>query len=349
MEISGLIILCLIIFASLLFIRLINRRYFPVDPPIPPPKKLIGGCEGTRFGCCPDKQTSCIDEECSNCLLDATPDLGTLENAYKTNEQNKLDLKMQNDRLNKIEQNLENLKELKETIEEEIEENEKLLENQFLEQSSKKHIERQLLFKKEELSEVNKKIQGLEDKEEKEVEELSEKAALLSMTETIFEKMFSMFFAGKVTVNTNDQGDQGDPADEPDDEPADDEPADDEPADDEPAAETARLEAEAAQQEAAAQQAEENERQRLEAAAQQAEAALCSIGNNKAFQITKTFIDGTGDNKIFKLYAINGELELHKSPPCGGTLLEFEAMCDGQVFKIKEKSSGNCFSDGGRF
>ena len=41
------------------------------------PTKNIGGCKGTEFGCCDDGITSCSDYECSNCLLDSTPRLGS--------------------------------------------------------------------------------------------------------------------------------------------------------------------------------------------------------------------------------------------------------------------------------
>lgn len=52
--------------------------YYPtpyVPPPPPPPgpgplpPKPIGGCAGTRYGCCPNNQTPKIDEQGSNCLL----------------------------------------------------------------------------------------------------------------------------------------------------------------------------------------------------------------------------------------------------------------------------------------
>ena len=31
--------------------------------------KLIGGCAGTQFGCCPDGTTSKADQQGSNCLV----------------------------------------------------------------------------------------------------------------------------------------------------------------------------------------------------------------------------------------------------------------------------------------
>jgi hypothetical protein len=49
--------------------------YFPNRPvprPLPPgprplPPKPVGGCAGTRYGCCPNNQTPKIDEKGSNC------------------------------------------------------------------------------------------------------------------------------------------------------------------------------------------------------------------------------------------------------------------------------------------
>ena len=41
----------------------------PVPGPSPPPKKPIGGCAGTRYGCCPDNNTPKFDQSGSNCLI----------------------------------------------------------------------------------------------------------------------------------------------------------------------------------------------------------------------------------------------------------------------------------------
>jgi hypothetical protein len=41
----------------------------PVPGPAPLPKKPIGGCAGTRYGCCPDNNTPKIDVNGSNCLI----------------------------------------------------------------------------------------------------------------------------------------------------------------------------------------------------------------------------------------------------------------------------------------
>lgn len=43
----------------------IRRPYVP--PPAPP--QPIGGCSGTRYGCCPNNITPKIDNTGSNCLL----------------------------------------------------------------------------------------------------------------------------------------------------------------------------------------------------------------------------------------------------------------------------------------
>ena len=41
----------------------------PVPGPSPPPKKPIGGCSGTRYGCCPDNSRPKFDQTGSNCLI----------------------------------------------------------------------------------------------------------------------------------------------------------------------------------------------------------------------------------------------------------------------------------------
>lgn len=49
--------------------------YYPTPPPpLPPgpgpmPPKPIGGCAGTRYGCCPNNQTPKINPQGTNCLL----------------------------------------------------------------------------------------------------------------------------------------------------------------------------------------------------------------------------------------------------------------------------------------
>jgi hypothetical protein len=41
----------------------------PNPAPQPGPKKSIGGCNGTRFGCCPDNNTPKRDPSGSNCRI----------------------------------------------------------------------------------------------------------------------------------------------------------------------------------------------------------------------------------------------------------------------------------------
>ena len=51
-----------------------STLYYPTTNPPPPgpgptPPKPIGGCAGTRYGCCPNNKTTKIDSQGSNCLL----------------------------------------------------------------------------------------------------------------------------------------------------------------------------------------------------------------------------------------------------------------------------------------
>ena len=51
--------------------------YYPTSQPPPPPPpgpgpnppKPIGGCAGTRYGCCPNNQTPKINQQGSNCMV----------------------------------------------------------------------------------------------------------------------------------------------------------------------------------------------------------------------------------------------------------------------------------------
>lgn len=44
-----------------------EHDYIPGPGPIPP--KPIGGCSGTRYGCCPNNLTPKVDESGSNCII----------------------------------------------------------------------------------------------------------------------------------------------------------------------------------------------------------------------------------------------------------------------------------------
>ena len=84
-SLFGLIIIILVIVgitstssnSSVTYIRSWIPRPYPVPYPGPVPgprpgplpRPLIGGCAGTRYGCCPNSTISKRDERGSNCLL----------------------------------------------------------------------------------------------------------------------------------------------------------------------------------------------------------------------------------------------------------------------------------------
>ena len=37
--------------------------------PIDPQHDYIGGCAGTRYGCCPNSRKACVNRRCTNCHL----------------------------------------------------------------------------------------------------------------------------------------------------------------------------------------------------------------------------------------------------------------------------------------
>lgn len=45
------------------------QPYVKPPPPPDPSPKPIGGCAGTRYGCCPNNNTPKFNEQGSNCLL----------------------------------------------------------------------------------------------------------------------------------------------------------------------------------------------------------------------------------------------------------------------------------------
>ena len=66
-------IVFLVVFFSILRARMIpahtHHHHHHGDRPGPRPRprhRLIGGCRGTRYGCCPDSRTAC-NKDCSNC------------------------------------------------------------------------------------------------------------------------------------------------------------------------------------------------------------------------------------------------------------------------------------------
>jgi hypothetical protein len=44
-----------------------NQPVQPVPVPVPAPIKTIGGCAGTRYGCCPNGVTARVNPLGSNC------------------------------------------------------------------------------------------------------------------------------------------------------------------------------------------------------------------------------------------------------------------------------------------
>ena len=62
----------LLIFALLTHITIINTHPIkpipvPVPTPTPSPSTLIGGCAGTRYGCCPNGRTARVNPTGTNC------------------------------------------------------------------------------------------------------------------------------------------------------------------------------------------------------------------------------------------------------------------------------------------
>ena len=79
----GLEIMIVILLIVILFIVLTGHIYIvgqpniqptptPTPRPRPNPTKLIGGCEGTRYGCCPYSEIPKLNEIGSNCPVGQT-------------------------------------------------------------------------------------------------------------------------------------------------------------------------------------------------------------------------------------------------------------------------------------
>jgi len=72
----GLEIMIVVLLLVILFIVLTGHIYIVTQPsiqptptpqPKPKPNQLIGGCEGTRYGCCPYSEIPKLNEIGSNC------------------------------------------------------------------------------------------------------------------------------------------------------------------------------------------------------------------------------------------------------------------------------------------
>jgi hypothetical protein len=75
MDSNAVLIIFLVVFliiALLTHITIINRhpvKPIPVPVPVPTPSHstLIGGCAGTRYGCCPNGRTARVNPGGTNC------------------------------------------------------------------------------------------------------------------------------------------------------------------------------------------------------------------------------------------------------------------------------------------
>ena len=66
METRELFIAAVILGFLLVFLVELKLRKIPIEPR----RRVIGGCAGTRYGCCPDSRKACRDRKCSNCGRD---------------------------------------------------------------------------------------------------------------------------------------------------------------------------------------------------------------------------------------------------------------------------------------
>jgi len=68
---SGLLIFLIIVLIIMVFIThitIINTHPIkPIPVPVPTPSKLIGGCSGTQYGCCPNGRTARVNPGGTNC------------------------------------------------------------------------------------------------------------------------------------------------------------------------------------------------------------------------------------------------------------------------------------------
>ena len=63
METRELFIAAVILGFLLVFLVELKLRKIPIEPR----KRVIGGCAGTRYGCCPNSSQACVNKRCSNC------------------------------------------------------------------------------------------------------------------------------------------------------------------------------------------------------------------------------------------------------------------------------------------
>ena len=62
------LIIFMVIMSHIVIITPTQTQVVPVPVPVPVPVKPIGGCAGTRYGCCPNGTTPKANYLGSNCL-----------------------------------------------------------------------------------------------------------------------------------------------------------------------------------------------------------------------------------------------------------------------------------------
>jgi hypothetical protein len=70
MDLANVIIILLLVVLIIVFLSnivVINNPNPPIPPPKPKPKPLIGGCKGTRYGCCPNSNIAKLNRIGTNC------------------------------------------------------------------------------------------------------------------------------------------------------------------------------------------------------------------------------------------------------------------------------------------
>ena len=61
------LILLLLIILLKINVTIVDTQTVPVHVPVPAPIKPIGGCAGTRYGCCPNGVTARMNPAGTNC------------------------------------------------------------------------------------------------------------------------------------------------------------------------------------------------------------------------------------------------------------------------------------------
>ena len=171
-------------------------------------KPPIKGCQKSKFGCCPDKNTYCIDLECSNCLLDSTPELGTIQtdtlfdkykHEYKTDE-TKFITNEKN--IKNLEENIYVLDLKRKQIESDIDKLE-TQSNYSNNRNSQTRINEIIQSKKLDLVDIKRKIQRHSKTIETEQTFLAKNAKKLAQSKNIFNERLNDILNKFETTNNN--------------------------------------------------------------------------------------------------------------------------------------------------